>query len=142
MHISRPSNSGVTQLRGQDGPEKDCIIFECSLITPARRHPMKCDRCPFLLSLLKCFQNDIDVSLIINFQCILLIFTVMHLKSSKRCIIILNDYGIYGNLISKCPNIISGGKGHISYFIGSLLARLIRLKLISVQLDHPVFVLF
>ena len=49
----------------------------------------------------------------------------------------MNPVGIFGNNISKCPD-IKKKKGHLSLFTGCLLARVMRSKLISVQLDHPV----
>ena len=39
-------------------------------------------------------QNNTDVSLIINFQCILHIFTLMHLQTFQRQKL-LNVYGIF-----------------------------------------------
>ena len=81
-------------------------------------------------------QNNTDVSLIINFQCILHIFTLMHLQTFQRQKITERLWNFLGTLYHV---LLSRGKGQQSLFIGCLLAKVIRSKLISVQLDHTFY---
>ena len=48
----------------------------------------------------------------------------------------MKPVGIFGIIYQNVQ--ISGEKGDLFHFIGCLLARVIRSKLISVQFDHPV----
>ena len=89
------------------------------------------------LLLWRYLQNNTDVCLILNIQCIFTNIQNTSPPTHQSVKIILNLLEFLETIYKNVR--ISGEKGDLSHFVGSLLARVIRSKLISVQLDHPVF---
>ena len=90
------------------------------------------------LFLRRYLQNNTDVCLILNIQCIFTNIQNTSPPTHQSVKIILNLLEFLETIYKKVR--ISGEKRDLSHFVGSLLARVIRSKLISVQLDHPVAV--
>ena len=89
------------------------------------------------LLLRRYLQNNTDVCLILNIQCIFTNIQNTSPPTHQSVKIILNLLEFLETIYKNVR--ISGEKGDLSHFVGSLLARVIRSKLISVQLDHPVW---